>query len=274
VSGPAIAASALARRYGRTEALRDVSFTVQAGEVVGFVGRNGAGKSTALRILTGFLDPDAGEVAIAGLDMARQRKQAQARIGYMPESVPLYHDMRVDEYLRFRARLKGVGRREVAARLDAALALCDLGEVRRRLIGQLSRGFRQRVGLADAWIADPPILILDEPTAGLDPVQTRAFRALLGRLGEDRSVLVSSHDLGDIEAVADRVVVLAAGRVVGDGTAAALRARLGLPAESTLEDVFVALTAAAPAAAPAAGAAGEVGAGGAAGAGRQGEDAP
>jgi ABC-2 type transport system ATP-binding protein len=154
--------------------------------------------------------------------------------------------MRVDEYLGFRARLKGVPRRDVDARLDAALALCDLGDQRRRLIGQLSRGYRQRVGLADACIADPPVLILDEPTAGLDPVQTRAFRALLGRMGQDRSVLVSSHDLGDIEAVAGRVIVLAAGRVVGEGTPAALRAAAGLPPESTLEDVFVALTAPGP----------------------------
>jgi ABC-2 type transport system ATP-binding protein len=250
VSAPAVAARALVKRYGRTEALRDVSFTVGVGEVVGFVGPNGAGKSTALRILTGFLDPDAGTVEIAGLDMVRRRKQAQARIGYMPESVPLYLDMRVDEYLGFRARLKGVARRDLASHIDAALALCDLGEQRRRLIGQLSRGFRQRVGLADACIADPPVLILDEPTAGLDPVQTRAFRALLGRMGEVRSVLVSSHDLGDIEAVAARVVVLAAGRVVGEGTPAALRQAAGLPAESTLEDVFVALTARAPGEAP------------------------
>jgi ABC-2 type transport system ATP-binding protein len=243
VSAPAIAASAIAKRYGRTEALRDVSFTVEAGEVVGFVGPNGAGKSTALRILTGFLDPDAGAVEIAGLDMVRCRRQAQARIGYMPESVPLYLDMRVDEYLGFRARLKGVSGRAQGARVGDALALCDLGDQRRRLIGQLSRGYRQRVGLADAWIADPPVLILDEPTAGLDPVQTRAFRGLLGRMGQDRSVLVSSHDLGDIEAVADRVVVLAAGRVVGAGTPAELRGAAGLPAGSTLEDVFVALTA-------------------------------
>lgn len=250
MSGPAIAATAIAKRYGRVEALHDVSLTVRAGEVVGFVGPNGAGKSTALRILTGFLDPDAGAVAIAGLDMVRQRKQAQARIGYMPESVPLYLDMRVGEYLGFRARLKGVAGRDLEARVDAALALCDLGDVRARPIGQLSRGYRQRVGLADACVADPPVLILDEPTAGLDPAQTRAFRALLGRLGEERSVLLSSHDLGDIEAVADRVVVLARGRVVGEGTPAALRAAAGLGPESSLEDAFVALTAAAPGAAP------------------------
>jgi ABC-2 type transport system ATP-binding protein len=241
VPGPAILARELVKRYGRTDALRGASFAVEAGEVVGFVGPNGAGKSTALRILTGFLDPDAGTVEIAGCDVVRQRKQAQARVGYMPESVPLYLDMRVHEYLGFRARLKGVGRRAVGARLDAALALCGLEAERRRFIGQLSRGYRQRVGLADALIADPPILILDEPTAGLDPVQTRAFRALLGQLGADRSVLVSSHDLGDIEAVADRVVVLAGGRVAGDGTLAELRARAGLPAGSSLEDVFVAL---------------------------------
>ena len=239
--GPAIFARELAKRYGRTDALRGVSFAVEAGEVVGFVGPNGAGKSTALRILTGFLDPDAGTAEIAGCDIVRQRKQAQARIGYMPESVPLYLDMRVHEYLGFRARLKGVTRHAVDARLDAALAMCGLEDQRQRFIGQLSRGYRQRVGLADALIADPPILILDEPTAGLDPVQTRAFRALLGQLGADRSVLVSSHDLGDIEAVADRIVVLADGRVVGNGTLDELRAGLALPAESSLEDVFVAL---------------------------------
>jgi ABC-2 type transport system ATP-binding protein len=241
VPGPAILARELTKRYGRTDALRGVSFTVEAGEVVGFVGPNGAGKSTALRILTGFLDPDAGTAEIAGCDIVGQRKQAQTRIGYMPESVPLYLDMRVHEYLGFRARLKGVTRPAVGARLDAALALCGLEDQRRRLIGQLSRGYRQRVGLADALIADPPILILDEPTAGLDPVQTRAFRALLGQLGADRSVLVSSHDLGDIEAVADRIVVLAGGQVVGNGTLDELRAGLGLPAGSSLEDVFVAL---------------------------------
>lgn len=240
---PAIAARDLAKRYGRTAALDGVSFTVAAGEVVGFVGPNGAGKSTALRILTGFLDPDAGAAEIHGCDVVRQRKQAQARIGYMPESVPLYPDMRVHEYLGFRARLKGVPRRQAAGRVAAVCALCGLADHGRRLVGQLSRGYRQRVGLADALVADPPILILDEPTAGLDPVQTRAFRALLGRLGENRSVLVSSHDLGDIEAVADRVVVLARGRVAGDGTAADLRARLGLAADAALEDVFVALTA-------------------------------
>ncbi len=239
--GPAILARELAKRYGRTDALRGVSFTVEAGEVVGFVGPNGAGKSTALRILTGFLDPDAGTAEIAGCDIVGRRKEAQTRIGYMPESVPLYLDMRVHEYLGFRARLKGVTRQAVGARLDAALALCGLEDHRRRFIGQLSRGYRQRVGLADALIADPPILILDEPTAGLDPVQTRAFRALLGQLGADRSVLVSSHDLGDIEAVADRIVVLAGGQVVGNGTLDELRAGLGLPAESSLEDVFVAL---------------------------------
>ena len=245
-SGPVIELRAVEKRFGRAVALDRVSFSVAAGEVVGLVGPNGAGKSTALRIMTGFLDADAGEVRVSGHDVAREPLAARGCIGYMPEAVPLYEDMRVDEYLRFRARLKRVPGRDLSARLQAVCATCGLGDQRRRIIGQLSKGYRQRVGLADALVGDPPLLVLDEPTAGLDPVQTRAFRDLLRALAGARTVLVSSHALADIEAVADRVIVLARGRVVGDGTIAALRARLGMDAARSLEDVLVALVAGAP----------------------------
>jgi ABC-2 type transport system ATP-binding protein len=231
----------VSKRFGRTRALREVEFRVGRGEVVGFVGPNGAGKTTTLRIITGFLDPDEGRVLVAGCDVRRERDAARRHLGYLPESVPLYGDMRVDEYLRFRARLKAVPRGEVAARVDAAVERVDLGAVRRRIVGELSKGFRQRVGLADALVARPPILVLDEPTAGLDPVQVRELRQLLGALGGEHTVLLSSHALAEVEAVADRVVMLAAGRVVAEGTAGALRERLGLAPDASFEEVFVAL---------------------------------
>ncbi|WP_428266214.1 ABC transporter ATP-binding protein [Haliangium sp.] len=243
---PAIELRQVGKRYGRTVALRELSFTVARGELVGFVGPNGAGKSSALRIATGFLDPDTGSVHVAGHDLARARAAAQAHIGYMPEAAGLYGDMRVDEYLRFRARLAGLPRARVRAAVDRAVERCDLGAERRRLAGLLSKGTRQRVGLAAALVAEPSVLILDEPTAGLDPVQTRAFRALLAGLRGERSVLISSHDLADIEAVADRMVVLARGRLVGQGTPVELRAQLGLAPDSALEEVFMALVEAPP----------------------------
>jgi len=229
------------KHFGAARVLRDVSFSVARGEVVGFVGPNGAGKTTLLRIITGFLDPDSGRVQIDGLDVATERAAACARIGYLPETVPLYADMRVEEYLRFRARAKGVRRAEVGACIDAAIAQVDIGDHRRRLIGRLSKGYRQRVGIADALVARPTILVLDEPTAGLDPVQVRSFRALLGELARDHTVLLSSHVLAEVGAVAARVVVLVTGRVVASGSIEEIRAQAGLPADATLEDVFVAL---------------------------------
>jgi ABC-2 type transport system ATP-binding protein len=235
----------VSKRFGRTRALSEVSFAVARGEVVGFVGENGAGKTTTLRIITGFLDPDAGRVLVAGCDVTRERGAARRHLGYLPENVPLYGDMRVEEYLRFRARLKGVARGEVSARVDDALERVDLVAVRRRIVGELSKGFRQRVGLADALVARPPILILDEPAAGLDPVQVRELRQLLAALGSEHTVLLSSHVLPEVEAVADRVVMLAAGRVVAEGTPAALREGLGLDAGASFEEVFVALAGAA-----------------------------
>ncbi len=232
----------LAKRFGPTIALRDVSFRVARGEVVGFVGPNGAGKTTTLRIVTGFMDPDAGRVMVDGIDVAGEGALARQRIGYLPESVPLYEDMRVAEYLLFRARLKGASRREAGARVDAAVEQVGIADQRRRLIGRLSKGYRQRVGLADALVGRPPILILDEPTAGLDPMQVREFRRLLGQLAEQLTVLLSSHVLTEIEAVASRVVVLSRGTIVGVGRVPELRAAAGLAEDATLEDVFIALT--------------------------------
>ncbi|GAB4559940.1 MAG: hypothetical protein Tsb0020_06200 [Haliangiales bacterium] len=238
---PAIVCERISKRYGAAVALDEVSFAVGVGEVVGFVGPNGAGKSTALRILTGYLAPDGGAATIAGHDVVRARRAAQACVGYLPETAPLYRDMRVREYLRFRARLGAVAPAQVAARVAEVIERAGLEDRQRQLIATLSRGYRQRVGLAGALVSRPAVLILDEPTAGLDPVQTRAFRALLAARDAHQSVLVSSHDLADIEAVADRVVVLARGRVVGDDTPAGLRAGLGLAADCAFETVFLAL---------------------------------
>lgn len=230
------------KRFGATQALSGVSFDVAAGEVVGLVGENGAGKTTALRVLSGFLRPDAGRVWVGDVDAVADRRAAARRIGYLPEGPPLYPEMRVEEYLRFRARLKGVGRREVASRVGEAMEAVALGERRRTLIGRLSRGYRQRVGLADALVGRPEVLLLDEPTSGLDPAQVRELRKVVSEVGAARAVILSSHALAELEAVAGRLVVLARGRVVGDGRPAELRAELGLRADASLEDVFMAAT--------------------------------
>ena len=231
------------KRFGSARALAGVSFEVARGEVVGLVGPNGAGKTTALRILSGFLRPDAGRVTIDGIDAVSERRAAAARVGYLAEGPPLYPDMRVDEYLRFRARLKGVARAALAARVDAVLDQVSAGDRRRVLIGRLSRGYRQRVGLADAILAAPGALLLDEPTSGLDPMQVRELRQLLAAIGRERAVLLSSHALAELEAVADRLVVLGSGRVLADGAPDQLRTRFGLPPAASLEEVFVAATA-------------------------------
>jgi ABC-2 type transport system ATP-binding protein len=236
------------RSFGRVRAVRGISFAVDAGEVVGLVGPNGAGKTTTLRILTGFLDPDAGSAEIAGHDVVRDRDAARAALGYMAESVPLYPEMRVRDYLAFRARIKRVPRRRLRARVDAALEHARVADHARVVIGTLSRGYRQRVGLADALVADPPVLILDEPTAGLDPMQVRELRALVAELSRERAVLFSSHVLAEVESMASRLVVVARGRVVASGRPAEVRERAGVGDGATLEDAFVALVGAAEAA--------------------------
>jgi ABC-2 type transport system ATP-binding protein len=213
----------LTKRYGDRSAVRDLSFSVARGEVVGFLGPNGAGKSTTLRMLTGFLEPSEGEIQIAGLDARKQPIEVRRQIGYMPEAVPLYLEMRVVEYLRYRAELKGVARKEIAKNVDRALTQASVADVSTRILGQLSKGYRQRVGLADALVADPPLLILDEPTAGLDPNQIRQVRDLVRTLASEKTVLLSTHILPEVEAICGRVLILDKGRLVSSGRPDELR---------------------------------------------------
>jgi ABC-2 type transport system ATP-binding protein len=219
-----IEAHRLSKSYGAVRAIRDVSFQVDRGEVVGFVGPNGAGKSTTLRILAGFLGPTSGSVRIAGHDIADEPLAARAALGYMPETSPLYHEMRVGEYLAFRAELKLVPRRARRAAVGRALAETRIEDVEDVLIGHLSKGYRQRVGLADALVGSPPILILDEPTAGLDPNQIREVRSLITTLGKDHTILLSTHILSEVEATCTRALVIARGRLVAQGSIDEIRA--------------------------------------------------
>lgn len=223
-----ISVQGLCKNYGHKEAVRDLSFSVDRGEVVGFLGPNGAGKSTTMKILSGYLPADAGEVRIAGFDVFTQSVKARSRIGYLPENVPLYPEMRVGEYLAYRASLKGVRSRRVAEKVDDSLQLCALTHVERQLIGTLSKGYRQRVGLADALVNEPDILILDEPTIGLDPGQIREVRALIKGLAARHTILLSSHILSEVEMTCSRVLILNKGRIIANGTPSELRERTGL----------------------------------------------
>ena len=192
---------------------------------MGFLGPNGAGKTTTLRILTGYLAPTAGRVRIGGLDVAREGLRTRRLIGYLPEGVPIYPEMRVHEYLRYRAELKGVPRRRIPSAVERALEQAGVQDAASRIVGQLSKGYRQRVGLADALVADPPVLILDEPTSGLDPNQIRQVRRLVRSLGGDKTILLSTHILPEVEASCERVVILHRGQVVGRGAPGELRGR-------------------------------------------------
>ena len=203
----------LTKYFGPVLAIDRVCFEVDKGEVVGFLGLNGAGKTTTMRILTSYLPATSGIAKVAGFDVMTESMDVRRNIGYLPESVPLYPEMRVDEYITFRAKLKSVPRGGRISRVDYCLERCRLKEVRRRLIGTLSKGYRQRVGLADAMVHDPPILILDEPTSGLDPMQIRETLALIKELGENHTVLLSTHILPEVEAICERVIIIAGGRV-------------------------------------------------------------
>ena len=221
-----ITVEGLSKSYrGTTFAVRDVSFRVDKGEIVGFLGPNGAGKTTTLRVVAGFLGMTAGKVTLAGHDIVAEPTQARAAVGYMPETVPLYPEMRVREYLRFRSELKGVARDKRRAHVELSMAQAKVESVADRLIGHLSKGFRQRVGLADALVARPPILVLDEPTAGLDPNQIREVRSLVCELGREHAVLLSTHILPEVEATCDRALVISKGTLVAAGTIDALRRR-------------------------------------------------
>ena len=220
---PAIEVSRLVKAYGGVTAVNDISFRVGRGEIVGFLGPNGAGKSTTMRILTGYLPATSGSVHICGLPVASEPAEIKRRIGYMPENNPLPEDMRVSEYMYFRGRLKEVPRRKLGPRIDEVLEVCDLKRVRHRIIGQLSKGYRQRVGIAEAILAEPPVIIMDEPTIGLDPHQILIVRDLIASLRGRMTVIISSHILPEIEVTCDRVLIINQGRVVAQGTPAELR---------------------------------------------------
>ncbi len=208
----------LTKRYAGTTAVRDVSFTVAAGEIVGLLGDNGAGKSTTMRILACYLPATSGTVRVAGLDVFSDSREVRRRIGYMPENNPLHPEMRVREYLKFRARLKGLSRRRSRERVGIVMEQCGLTEVGRRIIGQLSKGYRQRVGLADALVHEPELIILDEPTIGLDPHQIRAVRQLIKDLGQSHTVLLSTHILAEAEMTCNRMLIMYEGRIVAADT--------------------------------------------------------
>lgn len=215
---PMIEVANLTKRYAGHAAVADLSFTVGRGDIVGLLGPNGAGKSTTMRILACYLPASSGTVRVAGLDVFRDADEVRRRIGYMPEHNPLHHEMRVREYLKFRARLKGLGRRRSRERVSVVMEQFGLTEVSRKVIGHLSKGFRQRVGLADALVHEPDLLILDEPTIGLDPHQVRAVRQLIKDLGQTHTVLISTHILPEAEMTCNRVLILYEGRMLAEGT--------------------------------------------------------
>jgi ABC-2 type transport system ATP-binding protein len=217
--------SHLTKYYGDYPAVQDVSFDVPAGQIVGFLGPNGAGKSTTMRILAGYITATSGKATIAGLDVFWDSVEVRRKIGYMPESCPLYAEMRVNEYLHFRAGIKGIYGSERRKRLGYVMDRCWLADVDRQIVGTLSKGYRQRVGLADALLANPPVLILDEPTAGLDPTQIRSARGLIRELGQQHTILLSTHILSEVEATCNRVIIIHRGKVAASSSVEELKNR-------------------------------------------------
>ncbi|MEO5365406.1 MAG: ABC transporter ATP-binding protein [Magnetococcus sp. WYHC-3] len=220
-----IALSGVSRDYGSILALRDIDLTVERGEVVGFLGPNGAGKTTAMRILAGLLAPSRGTVHVAGIDMLADAKKAKARLGFLPETPPLYDDMTVREYLTYLAALRGVERRDLGRATGVAMERCGLAGVADRLLRNLSKGYRQRAGIAQAIVHAPAVVVLDEPTVGLDPIQIREIRRLIGELGGDHSVLLSTHILPEVRMTCHRVAVINQGRIVATDTIEGLEHR-------------------------------------------------
>ena len=240
----------LAKNYGLTRALKGISFEVARGEVIGFLGPNGAGKSTTMKILTGYLLPSGGRASVDGLDVVDDSLAVRRRLGYLPESTPLYTEMLVHEYLRFAAEIRGVPARDVKAAVGRVVDTCGLAGVTGKSILELSKGFRQRVGLAQAMVHNPDVLVLDEPTSGLDPNQIVEVRSLITRLGEQHTVLLSTHYLQEVEVSCSRIMIVTEGDIVANDTrdnlvarmpAGALRARIKGPAEnvqSQLQELF------------------------------------
>ncbi|HTL28219.1 MAG TPA: ATP-binding cassette domain-containing protein [Tepidisphaeraceae bacterium] len=230
-----ISVSNLTKVYGQTLAVDNISFEVGKGQIVGFLGPNGAGKSTTLRMLTCYMPPTSGGAKINGFDIFHESIKVRENLGYLPENVPLYTEMKVDEYLDFRGQLRGMDRPSRRKRMDYAMERCWLTTVRRKTIGHLSKGYRQRVGLADALLHNPPVLILDEPTVGLDPTQIRETRKLIKDLGGEHTLLLSTHILPEVEAVCDHAIVIASGKIVAQGSPDELRASRRLQARVLVE---------------------------------------
>lgn len=225
--------SGVTKYYGEVCAIQDVSFTAQRGEILGLLGPNGAGKTTTMRIITGFMPATEGTVNVDGFDVLQESHEVRRRIGYLPENPPLYYDMTVSSYLKFVGRIKGVPRKEIPGSLDGVLQKCALTEVADRLLGQLSKGYRQRVGLAQAMIHNPAVLILDEPTLGLDPRQIIEIRSLIRELSGDRTVILSTHILPEVSQICNKVVIINEGRVVVE------KSLEELTQGATLEEVFL-----------------------------------
>jgi len=224
VATPSLQAIGLNKEYGTIRAVQNLNFSVARGEIVGFLGPNGAGKSTTMRIFAGLLSATSGRAYVAGIPVARYPDEAKRHVGYMPEHNPLPDDMRVSEYLHFRARLKELPRKTIKGRVDEVIEACGLQhKTRRKLIGTLSKGYRQRVGIADAILAKPEVILMDEPTIGLDPIQIQSIRRLIDSLRGQLTVLISSHILPEIEMCCDRVMIINQGRLVAAGTSKSLR---------------------------------------------------
>lgn len=219
----------LTKWYHRTLAVDDVSFCVDKGSVVGFLGPNGAGKTTTLKIITSYLPATTGTVSVNGFDVLSDSLKVREQIGYMPENTPLYPEMRVQEYLKFRAKLRGISAKHRQAAIEQSAERCWLSKpenMMRRRLGELSRGYQQRVGLAEVLLHNPPVLILDEPTIGLDPAQIRDIRALIGELGGEHTIILSSHILAEVEQMCNKIIIIASGQVVADGSPKELRQRV------------------------------------------------
>ena len=223
----------LTKYYGDFRAIQDVSFTAQRGEILGLLGPNGAGKTTTMRIIAGFMPATEGTASVEGFDVSTDSHEARRRIGYLPENPPLYHDMTVSSYLKFVGRIKGVGRSDLASALERVLEKCFLTDVAPRIVGRLSKGYRQRVGLAQALIHNPPVLILDEPTIGLDPKQIIEIRSLIKELAGDRTVILSTHILPEVSQICGKVVIINEGRVAVE------KNLKELAQGATLEEVFL-----------------------------------
>ena len=233
-----ILVSQLTKQYGSQKAIDSLSFELRPGEIVGFLGPNGAGKSTTMKLLTGYLKPTEGRAVVNGHDLAHDSRQARKAVGYLPEHNPLYLDMYVREFLIFVGKLYGMKGKPLKTRVDEMVQLCGLTVEQHKKIGQLSKGYRQRVGLAQALLHDPAVLILDEPTTGLDPNQLSEIRNLIRTAGADKTVLFSTHIMQEVEALCDRVIIINKGKIVADSPLATLRQR-----GESLEEIFRVLTA-------------------------------